>query len=855
MRLAFALLVAFASMALAEASAGRADERVDLLKLPIAAPAVNSAAVVAGTSLGALIDGDPSTAARFDVEGGGADLVFSFGGATVTCERLVVRLPAELSEGPSAIRAEVLVSTLSPQAGFVSVRSDPLEATDGPQRFDFPPAAARWLMLRLTVREGGEEAALAEASILGHEGPPATRYAFDESPADAFEVLARLREVSSLDLAVAPDEEALFADAADGRLDDWTFAEAALMASGAADRATREAYLRQLDRLASQAERALAGAASDFDKGERLLAFLHAAGGPFGAGYESEQTDLTRVLDEQTFNCVSSAVLYNILAERAGLDARAIEVPDHAFSILYDGTRHADVETTTEGGFNPARDPAAQAEFQRQTGFAYIPDSHRDQRREIGPAGLAAIIYYNHGVVLNRQKRHHEALLAYFRAMSLDREFDSAVKNALASLANWSGELAAGLRFEEAISVLATGLALAPQDEGLKHNRTAIWTDWALAEAGAGRDDAALAVLRRAAQDFPDGDFARRQAWIYLARGEALAETGDWLAAMAAVDPGLAKVDPPARAELVEWRGDVWLRWADRETDAGRFAEAVDVLARAAAENPGEARFGEQLAYVVQEWLADTRKRQDEATARRIIVGQRQRFPQLDDLADVAEGHVQRMVRDCIEAEQYDEAQAIVQRNHDLLSDADAARELTAWINHRQSRALSDKSEWAQAVRVHEATLAARPGDEDALKSLVYTVYQWAEAVLAEQGEAAAREVLAEQLVRFPQLEGVREVAEGHAYRVVRRLADAGDYREALRSAADHAVLFADPADARKPAYYVYDTWARASRDKGDWRAALAVYGDGLKAFPGDEHLANNAAVSWYRWARFYIDL
>ena len=140
--------------------------------------------------------------------------------------------------------------------------------------------------------------------------------------------------------------------------------------------------------------------------------------GPFSKGYSSNQTDVSVILDTGTFNCVSSATLYNILGRRLGLDVRAIEVPDHAFSILYDGTRHADVETTTASGFDPARDKAAQEKIEKQTGFRYIPDSHREQRREIGEAGLVAIIYYNHGVTLTSSKQHYDALLAYFRAMA-----------------------------------------------------------------------------------------------------------------------------------------------------------------------------------------------------------------------------------------------------------------------------------------------------------------------------------------------------------------------------------------------------------------------------------------------------
>jgi hypothetical protein len=109
------------------------------------------------------------------------------------------------------------------------------------------------------------------------------------------------------------------------------------------------------------------------------------------------------VLDTGLFNCVSSAVIYNILGSRLGLNLRAVEVPDHVFSVLYEGARHGDVETTTGAGFNPARDRFRVSRLLRETGFVYIPESHPEERREVGEAGLVAIIYYNHGVEEARQ--------------------------------------------------------------------------------------------------------------------------------------------------------------------------------------------------------------------------------------------------------------------------------------------------------------------------------------------------------------------------------------------------------------------------------------------------------------------
>lgn len=38
------------------------------------------------------------------------------------------------------------------------------------------------------------------------------------------------------------------------------------------------------------------------------------------------------------------------------------------------------------------------------------------------------------------------------------------------------------------------------------------------------------------------------------------------------------------------------------------------------------------------------------------------------------------------------------------------------------------------------------------------------------------------------------------------------------------------------------------------WQAAVDVYSKGLKRYPKDSHLTNNATVLWDAWARTYFD-
>ena len=164
-----------------------------------------------------------------------------------------------------------------------------------------------------------------------------------------------------------------------------------LLAAGVSDELRRSEYAKRLDALVAEARKAGASAGGPLDRGDKLLRWLH--DGPLAKGYASKQSSLAVVLDEGKFNCVSSAVLFNDLACRLGLDARAVEVPDHAFSIVYHDGRHADVETTTARRLQPGPRPPGGQGVSRKDRLrlpARPPprQAARDQRRRAGRADL-----------------------------------------------------------------------------------------------------------------------------------------------------------------------------------------------------------------------------------------------------------------------------------------------------------------------------------------------------------------------------------------------------------------------------------------------------------------------------------
>ena len=111
------------------------------------------------------------------------------------------------------------------------------------------------------------------------------------------------------------------------------------------------------------------------------------------AGYDADQSRLSELLRSGIYNCISSALLYLVLAEAAGLSSAGVIMPSHAYvQITLPDGHVADVETTATDGFDVARD---QAFFNRQASdwFAsrrlVVPSfADYEQRRVVSAAGL-----------------------------------------------------------------------------------------------------------------------------------------------------------------------------------------------------------------------------------------------------------------------------------------------------------------------------------------------------------------------------------------------------------------------------------------------------------------------------------
>lgn len=135
-----------------------------------------------------------------------------------------------------------------------------------------------------------------------------------------------------------------------------------LMASGDVRSASEFArYHQQIDAWLSANSR-IAKIRDEHKRGQKLQVAMHESflGNLQDSGidgYDLDQSRLSTLLDTRQYNCISSALLYVVLARKVGLQAEGVIMPSHAFVqlTLADGTR-VEVETTSRNGYDLEHD-------------------------------------------------------------------------------------------------------------------------------------------------------------------------------------------------------------------------------------------------------------------------------------------------------------------------------------------------------------------------------------------------------------------------------------------------------------------------------------------------------------------
>jgi tetratricopeptide (TPR) repeat protein len=297
-----------------------------------------------------------------------------------------------------------------------------------------------------------------------------------------------------------PVEKALLQDAQSGAWKYFDLFRAAMITEGVRDVELIRTYEARLNAVVAKV---VAAQQTSRDASQKALAralFEAMHKEILTKSYDIDCTEVGKVMRTGHYNCVSATILFNCLAEKAGLNVCGLEMPGHALSRIKfaDGTV-MNIETTCATWFDlksnkdrmiatreriaPAHAIPEQPMTRNANGAseAVTEEELPDNLREITPVQLVATIYYNNGVDLHAKKRYAEAIAANIKALYLDKNNEQAWTNLLAYINNWAIDIASedkGKDYRSAAALLDEGVALDPTFPKFKENYTYVFFYW-----------------------------------------------------------------------------------------------------------------------------------------------------------------------------------------------------------------------------------------------------------------------------------------------------------------------------------------------------------------------------------------
>lgn len=271
--------------------------------------------------------------------------------------------------------------------------------------------------------------------------PNKSPYPFKANPIEAISALTGVAQTQVAARFFTKPELALLRDAQNGRLESMSLAEALLLASGATDDDDRRQDLKQLSVITDDARQAIADAKTPYERGRRLLKFLH--DGPMAEGYEDGQANLVTLLETRKYNCVSSAALFMIVGQRLGLKVRVVEIPEHVYCEAFDGKKWVEVEPTSAHGFGAKADRKLITDIKARHGYEDGSPKAAEFRYPLDNLQFVAVVYFCHGSRMANQEHFDDGIAAKLFALALDPENPHAVNSTLLEIGHWCDSLIA----------------------------------------------------------------------------------------------------------------------------------------------------------------------------------------------------------------------------------------------------------------------------------------------------------------------------------------------------------------------------------------------------------------------------
>jgi hypothetical protein len=318
-----------------------------------------------------------------------------------------------------------------------------------------------------------------------------------------------------------------------------TIVDASLVFSGASDSGAASAKDR-LSGLLLKFRSEVSDVSDQAVLAERALTFLHRN---LFTSYSVLQTRVDTALESGVYNCVSSAVLYLVLARSVGLSVGGVRTTDHAFAWVLVNGQQIDIETTNPLGYNPGAKKDFTDTFGKLTGYAYVPPGNYRDRRTIGEKELLSLILYNRVSEYMDGRSFRDALqpaVSAFTLMGTD-ETRQVMTMAFTNYITWLGmrqEFPQAVQFTDAVKASFGGIV------NIDQARRDVYHNWIVSLLDSRAFSEADSILSQpsARSALDDQDWTALSVAVVQRLAQAEGDTGGSIAAAGVVADALRRL-------------------------------------------------------------------------------------------------------------------------------------------------------------------------------------------------------------------------------------------------------------------------------------------------------------------------
>ncbi len=243
--------------------------------------------------------------------------------------------------------------------------------------------------------------------------------------------------------------------------------------------------------------------ASGEEKAQRIFAALH---DQLLKKYKFTAYSFAGLLDEGLYNCVNSAILFNLALNRFDIDTVGVIVKFHTFSRLRVNGRTIDVETTNRYGFDPDKKKTLYDKFGKAAGVVMVPKSNYGNQREVSNRDMLAVLLTNISVNRIKEGRLRRAVVLNVAAWQISPHLPIVRNNTEHALVTLIKSITALSQYERALKIPAAMKTAAFPEKITDRLTSFVYSHWTADRIKAKKYDDAINIGLKALAVLPKSD-------------------------------------------------------------------------------------------------------------------------------------------------------------------------------------------------------------------------------------------------------------------------------------------------------------------------------------------------------------